>query len=824
MKMNLDDLYISNVIDDDPDSIEIDLSDESDKSDHDKMANKLSILPLRNSVFFPKIVSPILMGRESSLKLIKKVYNGNKIIGVVAQKESKHENPLFADLYEYGTMARIAKTLEMPDGSKSIVIQGLSRFKINKIIKETPFLVAKVDLLDDEYPEDNDKEFGAIISNLRDITISIIELTPYLPDEAIVAVKNIEDPAFLINFVCSNIDFEVEKKQELLRINELKERAMLLLEYASYELKKLELKDDIGYKVHKDLDSEQRKYILKQHIKAIKSELGDDQNNQEIKDYKNRAKKKKWNKKVAKRFDKELEKLEHIHQSSPDYSIQLAYLQVILDLPWEKFTKDQLELPKAEKVLDKDHFGLDNVKERILEYLSILKLKGDLKSPIICLYGPPGVGKTSLGQSIAKALKRKYVRMSLGGLHDEAEIRGHRRTYIGAMPGRIIQNLKKAGSSNPVFVLDEIDKVGSNFKGDPASALLEVLDPEQNNNFHDNYLDLEYDLSNVMFVATANTLNTISSALLDRMELINVTGYIVEEKIQIAKKHLIPKQLKAHGVKRNQLKFSNKILEFIVEKYTRESGVRHLDKTIASLVRKTAKKIAFGAERKVNLEEKDIIEMLKSPKFTKSKYQGNKIAGIVTGLAWTSVGGEITTIESSISRGAGKLTLTGNLGNVMKESAIIALEYTKAHCRKFKIHSQIFNHWNVHVHVPEGAIPKDGPSAGITMATSLISLFTQRKVKPNIAMTGEITLTGTVLPVGGIKEKILAAKRAGINEIILSTENKNDIDEIKEIYRKGVKFHHVENILDVIDIALLNEKVENPTKIGIPKPKKVVSG
>jgi len=817
--MNLDDLYLSNIIDEESDLIEIETNDNVDILDNKKITNNLPILALRDNVFFPKIVSPILMGREKSLKLVKKTYKGNGIIGVVTQKKANQENPSAADMYQYGTVARIAKILEMPDGSKSVIIQGLKRFKIIEFVKEEPNFFAKVEILNDEFPENKDKEYEAIISNLRDRTTNIIELTPYLREEAIIPIKNIDDNSFLINFISSNIDFEIEKKQKLLTINNLKERALQLLEYISYEQKKLELKDDIQDKVHRDLDNEQRKHILKQQMKAIKSELGDDPNRQEINNLTKKAKSKKWNSKVKSRFEKELKKLEQLHHSSPDYSMQLAYLQVILELPWDKQTKDQLELSKAEKTLDSDHFGLDNVKERILEYLSVLKLKGDLKSPILCLYGPPGVGKTSLGKSIAKSLKRKYVRMSLGGLHDEAEIRGHRKTYIGAMPGRIIHNIKKAGSSNPVFILDEIDKVGSDFKGDPASALLEVLDPEQNSNFHDNYLDIEYDLSNVMFVATANTLNTVNPALLDRMELINVTGYIVEEKVQIAKKHLIPKQLKAHGVKKNQFKISDKTLEFLIENYTRESGVRQLDKTIASLIRKTAKKIAFNGVYTSKVDKQEIIEMLKSPKFTKSKYQGNKIAGIVTGLAWTSAGGEITTIESSLSRGSGKLTLTGNLGNVMKESAIIALEYLKAHCREFKIHSQIFNHWNIHIHVPEGAIPKDGPSAGITMATSLISLFTQRKVRKNIAMTGEITLTGTVLPVGGIKEKILAAKRAGINEIILSEENRNDIQEIKEIYRKGITFHHINNINDVINIALLNEKVENPIKIGIPKKK-----
>ena len=821
MQINYNDYSLSDTPkDDDPNIISVNIED-LEIPNEKEISKNLLILPLRNNTLFPKVVSPILMGRNYSLNLIKAAYESSKYIGVVAQRDKGIESPKIKDLYEYGTIARIIKIIELPDKSKSVIIQGVKRFKITKHISEEPFIRVQVETIDDYFPYEKEyKEFHTIIESLREISIEILEISVSVPDEAITALKNIDDPEFLVNFVCSNIEFEVEKKQELIKIDSIKMRALMLFEDLLYELKRIHLEDDIYYKVQKELNKKQKKYILEEQLKTIKEELGDEGSDYDIKDLKKKAKTKKWSKKVAQTFQKELKKLEQQHSSSPDYSIQLTYLQTLLELPWNKFTKDNFDLPKAEKILDQDHFGLDKVKERILEYLSVLKLKGNLKSPILCLYGPPGVGKTSLGKSIARALKRKYIRMSLGGLHDESEIRGHRKTYIGAMPGRIIQNIKRAKSSNPVFVLDEIDKIGSDHRGDPSDALLEVLDPEQNSTFYDNYLELEFDLSNVMFVATANTLNTIKPALLDRMELINVTGYIIEEKIEIAKQHLIAKQLKNHGIKKNQAKFSDEVLEFIVQKYTRESGVRELDKTIASVIRKIAKKIAFNQKRNAKLSKQDIIEMLGSPKFLDKKYSGNKIAGIVTGLSWTSVGGVITTIESSISRGAGKLTLTGNLGNVMKESAIIALEYIKSYCTNLKIHPKIFNHWNIHIHVPEGAIPKDGPSAGITMATSIASLLTQRRIKPKIAMTGEMTLTGKVLPVGGVKEKILAAKRAGINEIILSVENKNDIEEIKEIYRRGVKFHYVEYLPEVFNIAILNEKVDNPIKIGVPKKKK----
>lgn len=820
MHFNPLEITLANAIEEESDLISIITENSEEIPDEDKISEGLPILPLRNTVLFPKVVIPILIGREKSVKLIKSIYKGNKLIGCAGQIDPHNENPKPEDIYKFGTVGKIVKILEMPDGAKSIIIQGLKRFEIQEFVAEKPYLKAKVNFLKEIQPEKDDKEFEAIISNIKDLSIRIIELSENIPQEASFAIKNIDNPTFLINFVSSNSDFVIESKQKILEIDDLKERGLKLLEFLGIELQKLELKGDIQHKVNKELDKKHREYLLNQQLKTIQDELGGDPFSLEIEELIKKAKKVKFTKEAKERFNKEIEKLDRMHPHSPDYSIQINYLQTLIDLPWGKFTKDNFDLPRAEKILDDDHYGLDNVKERILEYLAVLKLKGNLKSPIICLYGPPGVGKTSLGKSVARALKRNYVRMSLGGLHDESEIRGHRKTYIGAMPGRIIQNLLKAKSANPVFILDEIDKVGNDFRGDPSSALLEVLDPEQNNAFYDNFLELEFDLSNVMFIATANSLSSIAPALLDRMELINVTGYIIEEKIEIAKRHLIPQLIKEHGVKPNQLKFSNQVLEFIIENYTRESGVRTMNKILASIIRKVAKNVAFGKKYNVNITKEDVVEYLKSPKYTKSKYMGNKIAGIVTGLAWTSVGGEITTIESSISRGNGKLTLTGNLGNVMKESAIIALEFLKAHSTELQINPQLFNYWNIHVHVPEGAVPKDGPSAGITMATSLASLVTQKKVRENIAMTGEITLTGKVLPVGGIKEKILAAKRAGIYEIIISEENKNDIEEIKDIYRKDIKFHYVENIIEVLKIALLDEKVENPIKIGIPKKKK----
>ncbi|MEE4196304.1 MAG: endopeptidase La [Bacteroidales bacterium] len=797
------------------------ISDDEDDVDMKKseMPNELPILPLRNTVLFPGVILPITVGRKKSIKLVNDIYKGDKIIGTVAQKDARVNEPEEKDIYKTGTVAHILKVLEMPDGSTSVIIQGRQRFQINEMVQDEPYHKATVTLLEDALPKDHSREFEAIVGSLKDLSLRIIKLSSHIPPETSFAVKNIENPKFLVNFICSNSDIEIKEKQNLLEIEDIKQRSIQLLELLSKEVQMLELKNDIQSKVKTDLDRQQREYLLHQQMKTIQDELGGSPIDQEIEELKKRAKKKKWKKEVAEVFHKELNKMHRLNPATGEYSVQLNYLQTLLDLPWNEFTKDNFDLKRAQKILDDDHFGLEKVKDRILEYLAVLKLKGDLKSPILCLYGPPGVGKTSLGKSIAKALDRKYVRMSLGGLHDEAEIRGHRKTYIGAMPGRIIQNIKKAKSANPVFILDEIDKVSKDFHGDPASALLEVLDPEQNSSFHDNYLELEYDLSNVMFVATANTLATISPALRDRMEMIDISGYIVEEKIEIARRHLIPKQLKAHGVNKSQVSFTKKVLEYIIENHTRESGVRTLDKTLAKVIRNIARKIALEEKFNKSLSISDLKEILGPPEYSKEKYQGNEFAGVVTGLAWTAVGGEILFVESSLSKGKGKLTLTGNLGEVMKESAVIALEYIKSHAGELKIPQSAFENWNIHIHVPEGAIPKDGPSAGVTMATSIASIFTQRKVKNKIAMTGEITLRGKVLPVGGIKEKILAAKRANITDIILSEENKKDLAKIKEIYLKGLNFHFVKEIMDVLDIALLKEKVKKPLKIDEPLDK-----
>ncbi len=792
------------------------ISDDEDDVDMKKseMPKELPILPLRNTVLFPGVILPITVGRKKSIKLVNDIYKADRIIGTVAQKDAKVNEPEEQDIYNTGTVAHILKVLEMPDGSTSVIIQGRQRFNINQMLQHEPYHKADVTLLNDVLPKDDSREFEAIVGSLKDLSLRIIKLSSHIPPETSFAVKNIENPKFLVNFICSNSDIEIKEKQKLIEIEDLKQRSIQLLELLSKEVQMLELKNDIQSKVKTDLDRQQREYLLHQQMKTIQDELGGSPIDQEIEELKKRAKNKKWNKEVAEIFKKELNKMHRLNPATGEYSVQLNYLQTLLDLPWNEFTKDNFDLTRAQKILDDDHFGLEKVKDRILEYLAVLKLKGDLKSPILCLYGPPGVGKTSLGKSIAKALDRKYVRMSLGGLHDEAEIRGHRKTYIGAMPGRIIQNIKKAKSTNPVFILDEIDKVSRDFHGDPASALLEVLDPEQNNSFHDNYLELEYDLSNVMFVATANTLSTISPALRDRMEMIDISGYIVEEKIEIAKRHLIPKQLKAHGVKKSQVSFTKKVLEYIIENFTRESGVRTLDKTLAKVIRNIARKIALDESFNKSLTITDIKKILGPPEYSKEKYQGNEFAGVVTGLAWTAAGGEILFVESSLSKGKGKLTLTGNLGEVMKESAVIALEYIKSHADELQIQQTAFDNWNIHIHVPEGAIPKDGPSAGITMATSIASVFTQKKLKNKIAMTGEITLRGKVLPVGGIKEKILAAKRANITDIILSEENKKDLAKIKDIYLKGLNFHYVNEIMDVLNIALLKEKVKKPLKLN----------
>lgn len=733
------------------------------------------------------------------------------MIGVVCQKEMGTEDPILEDLYTTGVIADIVRVLEMPDGSTTVILQGKKRFELNELTETDPYLSGKITVLEDTKPDKTDREFEALISTIKDLTIKMLGAVAEPPRDLIFSIKNNKNVLYVVNFSCSNIPSGSAEKQQLLLIGDLKERAYRLLFILNREYQLVELKASIQMKTHEDINQQQKEYFLQQQIKTIQEELGGNINELEIKELREKASRKKWPAEVAQVFEKELRKLERLHPQSPDYSVQTQYVQNIVNLPWNEYSKDNFNLSHAQKVLDRDHYGLEKVKERIIEHLAVLKLKGDMKSPIICLYGPPGVGKTSLGRSIAEALRRKYVRVSLGGLHDEAEIRGHRRTYIGAMCGRIIQNIQKAGTSNPVFILDEIDKITNDFKGDPASALLEVLDPEQNNAFHDNYLDIDYDLSKVMFIATANNLNTISQPLLDRMELIEVSGYIMEEKVEIAAKHLVPKQMDVHGLKKGSVKFPKKTLQVIVEAYTRESGVRELDKKIAKIMRKLARKVASDEPIPTSIKPEDLYEYLGAVEYSRDKYQGNDYAGVVTGLAWTAVGGEILFVESSLSKGKGsKLTLTGNLGDVMKESAMLALEYIHAHAAQFNINEELFENWNVHVHVPEGAIPKDGPSAGITMVTSLVSAFTQRKVKKNLAMTGEITLRGKVLPVGGIKEKILAAKRAGIKELILCKENEKDINEIKPEYLKGLVFHYVSDIQQVVDLALLREKVDNP--------------
>lgn len=777
----------------------------------DKVGKVVPILPLRNMVLFPGVAMPVIVGRPKSMRLIKEAVQKKTLIGVVCQKEMNTEDPGFDDLYTTGVIADIVRVLEMPDGTTTVILQGKKRFSLDALEETEPYLKGKISLLEDKMPDKTDREFEALISTIKDLTIKMLGSLSEPPRDLIFSIKNNKNVLYLVNFSCSNIPSGAEEKQELLLIGAMKDRAYRLLFILNREYQLVELKASIQMKTHEDINQQQREYFLQQQIKTIQEELGGNINELEIRELRERAFKKKWPASVAEIFEKEVRKLERLHPQSPDFSIQTQYVQTIINLPWNEYSKDNFNLTHAQKVLDRDHYGLEKVKERIIEHLAVLKLKGDMKSPIICLYGPPGVGKTSLGKSIAEALHRKYVRISLGGLHDEAEIRGHRRTYIGAMSGRIIQNIQKAGSSNPVFILDEIDKVTNDFKGDPASALLEVLDPEQNSTFHDNYLDIDYDLSKVMFIATANNLNTISQPLLDRMELIEVSGYILEEKVEIAARHLVPKQLEAHGLSKGKVKLPKKTLQVIIESYTRESGVRELDKKIAKIMRKLARKVASDEAIPAQIKPEDLHEYLGAVEYSRDKYQGNDYAGVVTGLAWTAVGGEILFVESSLSRGKGsKLTLTGNLGDVMKESAMLALEYIHAHASLFGINEELFENWNVHIHVPEGAIPKDGPSAGVTMVTSLVSAFTQRKVRKNLAMTGEITLRGKVLPVGGIKEKILAAKRAGIKELILCKENQKDVEEIKADYVKGLTFHYVEDIRQVIDLALLKEKVDNP--------------
>ncbi len=777
----------------------------------DKVKDEIPILPLRNMVLFPGIAMPVIVGRVKSLNLIKKFAPKRALIGAVCQRELSTEDPQREDLYDTGSIAEILRILDMPDGSTTVILQGKKRFFLHELTKTEPYLRGKIELLEDKMPSRNDNEFNALISAVKDLMIKILSVSGEGQRELIFSLKNNRNALYIVNFGCTNIVTDIPQRQLLLMTDDLKTRAYKLMSFLNREFQLLELKNSIQMKTQEDLDKQQKEYFLQQQLKTIQEELGGGIGDRDIQELKDKAQTKKWSQAVAEIFDKELQKLQRLHPQSPDYSVQMQYIQNVVSLPWNIFSTDNFNLTHAKKVLDRNHYGLEKVKERIIEHLAVLKLKNDMKSPILCLYGPPGVGKTSLGRSIAEALERKYVRISLGGLHDEAEIRGHRRTYIGAMCGRIIQSLQKAGTSNPVFVLDEIDKVANDFRGDPAAALLEVLDPEQNGAFHDNYLDIDYDLSHVLFIATANNLNTISQPLLDRMELIEVSGYIQEEKIEIATRHLIPKEAEAHGLNKKEVKIPKKTIQAIIESYTRESGVRELDKKIAKLMRRIAYKKASNDTLPAQIKPEDLHEYLGTIEYTRDKYQGNDYAGVVTGLAWTSVGGEILFIETSLSKGKGnKLTLTGNLGDVMKESAILALEYIHAHATLFHIPEEMFENWNVHIHVPEGAIPKDGPSAGITMVTALVSAFTQRKVKKNLAMTGEITLRGKVLPVGGIREKILAAKRAGINEIILCEDNRKDIEEIKPEYLKGVTFHFVKDIQEVICLALLDEKVDNP--------------
>lgn len=784
-------------------------SDEDFSEGLEKVGEELPILALRNMVLFPGTALPVLIGRSKSMRLVKEAMHKKSLVGVVCQRDVDIEDPGMEDLYPVGVVGEIVRILEMPDEMTTIILQGKRRFRLNELTETEPYLKGRIELMEDKKPDKGDREFEALISTIKDLTIKLLGASMEPPRDLVMSIRNNKNNVYTVNFSCSNIPVNASEKQQLLEIDDMKERAYRLLFLLNREYQLVELKAAIQMKTHEDIDQQQKEYFLQQQIKTIQEELGGNINEQEIQSLREKAATKKWSAEVAAIFEKEVKRLERVHPQSPDYSVQAQYVQTIVNLPWNEYSKDNFNLNHAQKVLDRDHYGLEKVKERIIEHLAVLKLKGDMKSPIICLYGPPGVGKTSLGRSVAEALNRKYVRVSLGGLHDEAEIRGHRRTYIGAMPGRVIQNIQKAGTSNPVFVLDEIDKITNDFKGDPAAALLEVLDPEQNNAFHDNYLDIDYDLSKVLFLATANNLNTISQPLLDRMELIEVSGYILEEKVEIAAKHLVPKELEAHGIGKGRVKFPKKTLQAIVESYTRESGVRELDKKIAKIMRKLARKIAMGEDVPASIKPEDLYEYLGPVEYTRDKYQGNEYAGVVTGLAWTAVGGEILFVESSLSKGKGaKLTLTGNLGDVMKESAMLALEYIHAHAALFDIPEEMFENWNVHIHVPEGAIPKDGPSAGVTMVTSLVSAFTRRKVKANLAMTGEITLRGKVLPVGGIKEKILAAKRAGIKELILCSENKKDIDEIKPEYLKGLEFHYVTDIREVVELALLKEKVD----------------
>ena len=798
---------------DDAEFIPLMSSEDEEQMNNEELPEILPILPLRNTVLFPGVVVPITAGRDKSIKLINQTNKEGKIIGVVSQKEEGEEDPGIEDINTIGTVAKILKVLKMPDGNTTVIIQGKKRFQVAEVITTEPYLTARVRGVEEARPAKDNEEFLVIIETIKEKSLAIIKDSPNIPSDASFAIKNIESPSFLINFVSSNLNISVAHKQSLLKINDLQERALETLRFMNLELQKLSLRKDIHTKVHNDINKQQREYFLNQQMKTIQEELGGSTSEAEIEAMRVRGNAKKWNEDTAAHFKKELSKMQRLNPQVAEFSIQKNYLDLLLELPWNEFSKDKFDLKRAKEILDRDHYGLDDVKKRIIEYLAVLKLRNDMKSPIICLYGPPGVGKTSLGKSVAEALGREYIRISLGGLRDEAEIRGHRKTYIGAMPGRIIKSLKKAGTSNPVFVLDEIDKLSIGSQGDPSSALLEVLDPEQNSSFYDNFLELGYDLSKVMFIATSNSLSTIQPALRDRMEIINVTGYTIEEKIEIAKQHLLPKQLKEHGLTKTHLRVGKAQLEKIVEGYTRESGVRGLEKQIAKTVRYAAMKIAMEESYNIKISNEDIVEILGVPRLERDKYENNQVAGVVTGLAWTRVGGDILFIESTISKGKGSLNMTGNLGKVMKESATLALEYIKSNAETLGLKQEIFEKYNVHIHVPEGATPKDGPSAGITMLTSLVSLFTQRKVKKSLAMTGEITLRGKVLPVGGIKEKILAAKRARIKEILLCEENKRDIDEIKPEYLKGLTFHYVKEMSDVLALALTKEKVTGAKKL-----------
>ena len=811
--ISLDNLSLQDIANENSELIPLLTPEDEEKINKEDIPEILPILPLRNTVLFPGVVIPITAGRDKSILLIKEANKGNKIIGVVAQKNEEVENPGVDDIHKTGVVAQILRVLKMPDGNTTVIIQGKKRFKIDEVVAEEPYLKAKVQEANEDRVIEDKKEFSVIIDSIKELSLEVIKENPMLPSEASFAIKNIKSDPFLVSFISSNMDLDVAQKQLVLEKDNLKERALLTLKNLNKELQRLQLRNDIQSKTRSDLDQQQKEYYLHQQLKTIQEELGGVSNDQELEEMRLKAKDKKWSKEVAETFEKEISRLKRMNPQVAEYGVQRNYLELMLDLPWGEYSEDKFDLKKGQKILDRDHFGLEKVKDRIIEHLAVLKLRGDMKSPIICLYGPPGVGKTSLGKSVAEALGRKYVRMSLGGLRDEAEIRGHRKTYIGAMPGRLIQNIKKAGTSNPVFVLDEIDKLAQGSQGDPSSAMLEVLDPEQNTAFYDNYLEVGFDLSKVLFIATANNLGQIPWALRDRMELINVSGYTIEEKVEIAKKYLFPKQLKEHGLTEEHLKVGKKQLEKIVEGYTRESGVRGLEKQVAKVVRNCAKSIAMEQEYEKVLSLETIETILGPPRLERDKYENNDVAGVVTGLAWTSVGGDILFIESILSKGKGNLNITGNLGKVMKESATIAMEYIKANADDFGIDTEIIEKHNVHIHVPEGATPKDGPSAGITMLTSLVSLFTQRKVKNKIAMTGEITLRGKVLPVGGIKEKILAAKRAAIKEIILCVDNKRDIDEIKESYLKGLKFHYVTEMKEVIELALTKQKVKNAKKL-----------